>query len=428
MTKKNAIIITITVVIIALFSVGYVVFFSSSDNQNKTDQASQDNQSGVGFFPVIDPLVSDGVSNTTQDPPSNQNVQVSKLRQISSEPVSGFIVFDKETETILSDDDEDTEDEVIVDSETIVRYIERSTGHIYESRVRDPEVERITNTTIPKIYEAFMFSDGEGVVLRYLDPAGSIETFVAEVVSQATTTDVLGDEGDFSDLKGIFIPNNISYITKSANSDDFFYMKNGEGYTFAATSPQNQTKIIESTILEWKLSWTSPSILLTTIPSSIYEGIAFTLNPRGGSLNEVLDDKSGLSVLSNLDNTLLLYSESINQGIDTGVYDLETKTSRGLIFNTLAEKCVWDKNNSQVFYCAVPQNISTENLPDTWYLGLVSFTDQLFKVDLENDTVTQLVGVVNSFDMTDLQVSENGDYVVFINKKDLSLWSLDTIE
>ena len=85
---------------------------------------------------------------------------------------------------------------------------------------------------------------------------------------------------------------------------------------------------------------------------------------------------------------------------------------------------------SDVLYCAVPTNLTAGQYPDTWYQGEVSFTDQIWKIDLKTGATTMLVDPVTirggeEIDGIKLSLSPDGKYLLFVNKKDSFLWKLD---
>ena len=160
MTRKNAIIIIIITLLIALGVVLYLTFFIGGDNDSGLN--NENDESGVNtFFPTTnDSNVSgDGGEGTPQN---NFQVSIPSLRQLSNVPISGFVLFEREIETtsLLFEEEvvEDIEEEDT--TETVFRFIERSTGNIYETTARDLSTKRITNTTIPKIYESIFTDDG----------------------------------------------------------------------------------------------------------------------------------------------------------------------------------------------------------------------------------------------------------------------------
>ena len=92
----------------------------------------------------------------------------------------------------------------------------------------------------------------------------------------------------------------------------------------------------------------------------------------------------------------------------------------------MAEKCVWNKLNTLI-YCAVPKNTTFANFPDSWYQGEISFEDQIWEINLENQNTKLLLNPVllnggEEVDGIKLSLDKNEDYLLFVNKKDSILW------
>ena len=58
-----------------------------------------------------------------------------------------------------------------------------------------------------------------------------------------------------------------------------------------------------------------------------------------------------------------------------------------------------------------------------WYAGLVSFSDQIYRIYTANNIFDVLYkNEENSFDITNLQIDESRDLLFFIDKKTSFLW------
>ena len=93
---------------------------------------------------------------------------------------------------------------------------------------------------------------------------------------------------------------------------------------------------------------------------------------------------------------------------------------------TLPEKCVWSKTNENVVYCGVPKNIIGSKYPDSWYKGIISFNDDIYRIDLDVNSKRKIVvtGQPDGLDATGLILSTNEDYLSLINKKDGKIWTI----
>jgi len=182
----------------------------------------------------------------------------------------------------------------------------------------------------------------------------------------------------------------------------------------------------------WNISWPKENIItFTTKPNYTDPGLLYFFNTQTYSMNRVLGNIVGLSTLVNKDANLVAYSYNINNSFYLDIYDVISKISKNIKFKTLADKCVWGNNNTKILYCAIPKTITPDNYPDTWYQGLESFSDDIWKIDTETGGVSYLAGSDESgvdMDMFDLKISLDDKYIAFSNKKDLSLWLLQIKE
>ena len=79
------------------------------------------------------------------------------------------------------------------------------------------EETRVTNTTIPKIYEAIWGNNENSLLLRYLrDDGETIETFTSKVIE--------GADGKEGSLLGTFLPSDIKSVAVSPKKDKIFYL------------------------------------------------------------------------------------------------------------------------------------------------------------------------------------------------------------
>ncbi|MFC1595274.1 hypothetical protein ACFL3E_02515, partial [Patescibacteria group bacterium] len=164
---------------------------------------------------------------------------------------------------------------------------------------------------------------------------------------------------------------------------------------------------------------------LKTKSSALAPGFIATLN-LSGVMEILIPEKNGLDILWSPDASMFLYSETKNLGESMDVWLTKTKTPQDgekLGFKTLAEKCMWSKEDTEIIFCAVPKILPSYVIPDNWWMGDFFFEDRLWKIN----TVTGEVKIIlneESFDIIDLFSSVNEDHVFFINKKDSTLWSL----
>jgi hypothetical protein len=335
---------------------------------------------------------------------------VPRLRKISATPVSGSTIFNRRVGTTTY---------------SIIRFVDRATGNIYETSTSSLNTIRITNTTIPKVQDAMFSADGNSVVMRYANDADFIQTFVGRVTATS------------SELVGTFISENAISPTLSPTKTRFFYLlpntntnvNGGVGSIgYVSDFTPRATNIFSHPLRRWAVNWPNENTLvLTNSPTSVSQSSTYTLSTRGGSLNKVLGPKNGLVVLPSPSVGNLMFSETINNTLITGFKRVGENIENNIAEPTIPDKCVWALGDTAVF-CGTPKFVALGQYPDVWYQGLVSFNDRITVTDPTSLQTTSVIDPIEAvgeeIDATDLQISSDGKYLIFTNKKDLSLWGL----
>jgi dipeptidyl aminopeptidase/acylaminoacyl peptidase len=405
MSKKTLtiLIIVFSVVIIVLF---VAAFFLS---RGISIAPGEDGERGPfgDFFPAEDgggqaPVVDTGVGDPTETSVSGKEATaLSELRQITMAPVAGAVLFSR-------------------DGKTYIRYLEKRTGNAYEADSTSYDNNRLTNTTIPGVAKALWNRDGSQVVIRYTDTdTDTVKNFGANINELKNT------------LEGAFLPDAMREITTSPSSDKIFYTLSFQSDTAGVLSNFDGAKtlnIFTSPFSEWLISWFgSKTIALATKPSFGAAGYLYFLNTQTEALDSVLGDIKGLTALPSPDGKQVLYSRSDKGGFTLHVFTRADKTATELPIRTLPEKCVWAED-SITLYCAAPLSIPAGEYPDIWYQGLVSFSDDIWKINTETGFIDLVVILEDEaraeIDVIEPMLSTDGGYLIFINKKDSLLWGL----
>lgn len=358
---------------------------------------------------------------------------VPKLRQITSEPVAGAVLYPVSLKSSTT-----------TTVKSVIRYMERATGHIYQTEKDSLINNRITSTRIPKVYEAKWIKDGSSVYARYLDDtSNTIETFFGEIKSApklATSTSDLSGDITFApgELKGTFLTKQIANLTTAPHKKSLFYINtvgsNGRGGAVGTTASADgsaRKEIFSSPLSEWLPTWIAPSIIaLQTKPTAAALSVLYVLNPETLALSRIVDGV-GLIGLPNRDGSLVVTSETAGQGLYSSIFN--TKTGIRIdIPETIAEKCVWGKKNKKLLVCAAPKTIPEGRYPDIWYQGLSNFDDRIVSINIETGRGTILTDLyaasLSRIDAVDLEINESDDYIIFTNRRDGSLWGLSLLD
>lgn len=403
MSKKSLIII-ISVVLFLLLAglIGYYLII-----QNGSGAPNGPSNVFRNFFPF-------GGQNATTTNPAGENPLATttpsltnyrqKLRMLSSEPVAGAGILD-------------------VKAGTLVRHIEKATGHIFETELFSPNQIRISNTTVPMVYDAVWGDKNNSLVARYLeDDNQTVDTYGISIKEVATSTE--------SAISATKFPANLSDISSFGSKVFSLEQKTTSSAGYLSNFDGSKRVTIWVSPVKELLSQfvNSKIVALTTKPDENTAGFLFFVDTGNGSVTETLGNIPGLSTLVNdLGTQVLLLSEG--SGPQMFIYDIKTKTYKNLTPATFPEKCVWSKKDRTIVYCAVPQETIGVNSLTSWYRGFVSFTDSIWKYDTKNNisnVIENLYADSNEqIDVIKPLLSENEQYLVFINKIDDSLWSLD---
>jgi hypothetical protein len=190
--------------------------------------------------------------------------------------------------------------------------------------------------------------------------------------------------------------------------------------------------IFYSNVGELKLYWPSKdTLLLLTKPNSQSNGHLFSLpvtssglSPLADLANPVLRNIRGLTVSVSPDANTIVYGEAAPSSYVTKVLNRVSGETRPFPLTTIpSEKCAWDTSRPKLIYCAGPKQGLGSEQPESWYLGLSSSEDNIYAINIETDTVSNIYTPdKNGPDVANIQVSEDGSTLVFIDKKDSSLW------
>ncbi len=420
MSKRNFILLVIVLVI----SLGLIFMFLFTQPNTGTPQTGN---TGTNFISNFNPFGNNKPPATTT-PPANISgsetttatpVTTAKLLEVSSMPIAGFTVYSKERL-------KDPLTSKVTEFVPALRYVARETGNIYETFADKIAEQKFSATIIPKIYEAFFGNKGQAVVMRYLNTDGqTIETFVGNLPKEFLGTDIAGN----AEVKGSFLPENIKDTSVSGDTSSMFYLFNSADNVTGTTlnfTTNKKTQIFTSPFTEWASFWPKSSVItLTTRPAAGVLGYMYSLDTGTKNLSNALGGVDGLTTETSPNGKLVLYGDS---GLTLNVYHTDTKTSTLLGVKTLPEKCVWG-GASDVVYCAVPKVLLPGPYPDAWYQGTVSFSDQIWKINVGSGNATIIADPLSvsggeDIDGIKLALDSGENYLFFVNKKDSFLWEL----
>jgi hypothetical protein len=330
------------------------------------------------------------------------------LRLVYENPVSGGITFEK-------------------NGKNYTRFMERAKGNVYETEAENIRVSRLTNNTIPQIYNSYWTKDGEQLVGQYLRDQEKVQTFIGTIKQKSA------GEGE---LQTQFLSQNLGDIKISPNSTQLSYLTTGttgSSLTISNLSAGQKIEVFNSPLNEWLIDWPNSNfITITSKPDKDVAGLSKTVNVKTGSEEIKLSNINGLTTLYSPDLKKIVYSQSIGSGFETYIFDTDKKSSSILRVNTLPEKCVWSELEKNILFCASPQNIPSGEYPKDWYLGTKSFKDEFWKINVTTGETTFLINLNDAsnedLDAYKISLSKNEKFLTFVNKNNLKLYTLQIVK
>ena len=284
MNKTSTIILTSILLIIVL---GLSVYFLFGEKNAGTSSLRSVLPFGLGGEntqngPVTPP-------NNSEQVPAVENiptVEANGLQKISDGPVSGFTI-------------------VTQGSSTIIRFMDRGTGNIFDFDTITNVKKRITNTTIPKAVSVSWGERGNTFIAQTIKD-GVLSSYSATIASSTSTT-----SDSLRGVTGEYIPDDILSLSFSPKKDSVFYLQKtyaGISGFIADRRGKNEKEIWKFATDEWFSSWpTGDTVFLTTKASSGAKGFMFNLNTKTGALTPVLSHIPGLTTRISPDGKTVLY-------------------------------------------------------------------------------------------------------------------------
>jgi hypothetical protein len=238
------------------------------------------------------------------------------------------------------------------------------------------------------------------------------------------------------ELRGKNLPTGLIGYAVSPDKSKLFMLinQNGNGVGYVSTfDGQKTAAIFTSPLTEVNVDWpTDNAIAITTKGSSVYDGFLYLVNPKTGVWKRAVGPLPGLSASVSHDGKYALVSSADgNNGISTSIYSLASGTSANAAIHTLADKCAWGNFYKDTVYCAVPSQAVTGAYPEDWYAGTLSTIDKIWQLDALTGGVRLVSSITGQSDRVvdafNLGLDAKDGYLFFMNKDDLSFWSLDLV-
>ena len=422
--KNTATILRYTLIALAiLIAIGlawwYFFLNSKGETQRETDAGRGAGQDAPSFGSAIgstyDNILS-SLATLAGNADGEGTMTPPRLLQVSKTPTAGLGFLGISPPSRNASDGQSTS--------TALRFVERSTGYVLEVLPQSGVVTRLTNTLIPRVYEAEVSRDGL-VIERFLDGNnGTVATILGSIpAASSTAADTLRA------LTQKRFPDGIRSIAFGPDGKEIFYITSDEaggavGVRVNADGAKPQ-KLFSSSILGWRAEWLRDGrIILVQNASDGVLGYAYELG-KGGSLSPLVSPTLGLTVLPRRSSSALVFGASNGSSLTLSA-QLDKKSSiSALPLRTIADKCVWSPSEQFIVFCAVPQRPTPANFLDLWHRGEVHTADAWWRVDMSAGSTELLYSSGDiMLDVENPAIDDEGDYIAFMNAVDKSLWLL----
>ncbi len=415
MPRKTSTLIIIALIILVLLAFGLFWYFFMYSKNSSTGTT---NNPTSGFSPFGQTGGhQQGTSGSNTNNPNTTyptEVVIPALRQLSATPIGGYGAS-------------------TTASTTIVRWIDRGRGNILEAHEDSLTINTLSNTLLPKTYESVWNKSISSFIGSILgDDNETISAIFATILPQSTsTTSVTPYE-----LRGKNLPAGIVSYATSPKKDKIFMFAIQNGLGIGYTAPFNggtATQIFATPITQVNVDWPEENtITITTKGSANSNGYLYFISPKTGVWKQILGPLAGLSATVSHDAKFALISTAgTGDSVATFIYSIASSTVNDAVIETLADKCTWGNFYKNVVYCAVPFQAVTGVYPDDWYKGTLSTVDKIWQVNAATGEVHLISSVFSeakkSIDAFNLGLDDKDNYLFFMNKNDLSFWSLDLV-
>ncbi|MDE2079174.1 MAG: hypothetical protein KGI73_02190 [Patescibacteria group bacterium] len=324
------------------------------------------------------------------------------LREVAAGPVSGGWFVPGTTATATP----------------TIRYMLRENGNIIETPADSLTSTRLSNTTVPGIQTLYAAASST-LVLQYLDTTGVLKNAVGTVNTNATEQSLTLTQ----------LPS-FNRVAVDANGDLLAVTDENGGAVverMKADGSKAQT-VFTSPILSWVPLAGGGESFVETAPSAAATGYVYKI--VSNTLQQVSGGIAGLTASVSPSGRYVAVSGNGADGLLFLVIDTKTGAAALMPVHATTLKCAWIPPDEPLLFCAVTAAMpSGITFPDDWLLGKVALADSAWILN-STKKVSYFVGTLgdasgNGVDVENVSVSSSGTYALFMDKNDLSLWSLN---
>ncbi len=316
-------------------------------------------------------------------------------------------------------------------SELSVYITEGGEGNRHIISIFPFSINQVASGEFIRAKDSYMFASNKTLILYEDKNDESLihSAFVDTIITEDSEKTIFFED----DIKVSTNDKNEALIVKAKEKgSDFFFID--------VSDSKRNLKIFSSDISLWTpyLGNNSFGIFSTPITEKT-RNYTYTLSLDGEeNIAKIGDGYPFNSIISSEGQYLLTYKRKDNKS-DSNLFLENLEREEILtIGKTITEKC---HGRGILLICAIPIEINSftstgheTSFPESWYLGDLSFSDKIIIYNTQTLQSNVLFDPTNekdikesnnnTFDVTKPNISADGEYFIFINKKDLSLWSI----
>ena len=394
--KKTFIIIGGIIFIVALIGIWlYLFIFGTPENieetmQNFPTSSGESTSVSDGFnFDESDTQNSSEEDDVSSDTVSQLNISQSAVSQLTTNPVAGFSFRD--------------------DNEIV--YVEAGTGHIFSVNLNDGQQIRISNNTLAQTRRA-LFSPDNSIILLFADNMMRITIL---------------ENNNLRVGSPIIAPKNIKIDSDNNILHTVSNDRNTSGFSTNTSTGETETLFtipLKDPVIVWGERINSRHFAYPR-PAIGLQGRLFEI--RNDTLRFTPVSGTNLTIIRS-DNDFITNLRSTTDGENIIWRGGDTTSSANFIPSVLYnEKCT---EMSDVLLCAKSEDTNTSI--NDWYKGIVSFNDNLWTLNLNQETAQEIINLEQAtgrmIDVDTITSNSDGTKILFRNKIDGNIWLFNNPE
>ena len=375
-------------IVLLLFIWVYLLIYGTPKpvEQFFTDFSFSGNNGNVDNIPFIPTVPNDQVDVAEGEP----------LRQLTTKAVVGF-----------------GEKNDASSNQRSVMYVEAGTGHVYSINMETGSEVRLSNITIVNPESAQFSIDGTMVAIR-------------SGYGTQNTIELITLSGENSATKETLLPKMLDFQFNTAG--ELLYTEYNQA-GLLARSLNTSTKIsrtlfsvpFQNATIIWSKKATTPNFVYPK-PSAKLSGYLYQIT--NGTL--IRQEAAGNGLMAEANNTYTVHSITTAREPISYVTNRFNNTISKLPILVQPDKCVFMNLNEDTLFCGFEETNRNYEFPDNWFKGLASFSDMIWKIDLNRNLAAKLIDPKDTtgreIDMIKMNISTNDQVLYFMNKNDNTLW------